>query len=152
MAQLDKCIIDKCKESWEEEFIKGLKNRDNCSGFVKAVAKKLGIKLKETANADEIVNEITESWRPLNNNGKEAAATAATGTLVIAGLRSKDHKPVRSNGHVVIIVSGALYRDMYPRCWGGSTGNAQSRGDKSVGEVWNRTDRDNVAYFAYAAT
>ena len=47
-------------------------------------------------------------------------------------------------------MSGNLYRKKYPLVWGGSTGGAQSQGDKSVGEVWNNKDRDNVVYYAYS--
>ena len=39
MPNLDKCIVDASKAVWEDEFVKGTKNKDNCSGFVKAVAK-----------------------------------------------------------------------------------------------------------------
>ena len=150
MAELDGCIIDACKKSWDTEFITGLKNKDNCSGFVKAVAKELGVPLSETANADGIVDELAVSpkWSKLSS-GKEAAAKAGLGSFVLAGLKSEDHKPGRNNGHVVVIASGALYRDIYPVCWGGSTGAAQSQGTKSVGEVWNRADRDQVSYFGY---
>jgi hypothetical protein len=117
---LDKCIVDKCKLAWDEEFIPGMANKSNCSGFVKAVAKKLGIPISDTANADAIV-----------------------------GLKGADHKPARTNGHVAVVVSGSLYRNKYPLCWGGSTGGAQSAGTKSVGEIWNRNDRDSVRYFVY---
>jgi hypothetical protein len=79
--------------------------------------------------------------------GKVAAQRAGTGALVVAGLKSSDHNPARSNGHVVIVVGGALYRETYPLCWCGSIGSAQSKGTKSVGEVWSRTDRDSVVYF-----
>jgi hypothetical protein len=53
------------------------------------------------------------------------------------------------NGHVAIVVSGELYKQKYPVVWGGSIASAQSKGSKTVGEVWNRADRDNVAYYAY---
>jgi hypothetical protein len=150
MTSLDQCIVDKCKEAWTEEFIVGTKNKDNCSGFVKAVAKKVGIPITETLNADGIVDEISKSsnWAKLNS-GKDAGDKAATGALVVAGLKSGDHEPSRSNGHVVVVVSGTLYKDKYPSCWGGSIGSAQSEGTKSVGEVWNRKDRDSVGYWAY---
>jgi len=52
------------------------------------------------------------------------------------------------NGHVAIVVDGPLYKGKYPICWGGSIGGAQSQGDKSTGEVWNRADRDSAVYYA----
>jgi len=150
MANLDGCIVDACKKCWETEFITGHKNKDNCSGFIKAVAKELGVPLSETADADDIVEEIDVSpkWKKLSS-GKDAAAQAALGNFVVAGLKAKDHKPARNHGHVVVIVTRDLYRDTYPMCWGGSMGAAQSQGTKSVGEVWNRADRDQVSYFGY---
>ena len=145
----DQCIIDKAKESWGEEFVKGTKNKDNCSGFVKAVAKKLGIYLPATANADGIVDHISTTWKKLDS-GADAARQAATGALVIAGLKAARHTLARNNGHVAIVVSGKLYKEKYPVVWGGSTGGAQSQGDKSVGEVWNKKDRDNVVYYTFS--
>lgn len=145
----DKCIVEKCSESWDEEFLKGVKNRNNCSGFVKSVASKLGVAIVND-NADGIVTALSESsaWKNLES-GTEAATWARRGCLVIAGLKAADHKPSRNNGHVVVVVDGELYRVKYPKCWSGSTGGAQSQGTKSVGEVWARTDRDNVFYFGY---
>jgi cell wall-associated NlpC family hydrolase len=150
MANLDQCIIDKAKDSWEEEFIKGTKNKDNCSGFVKAVAKIMGIYLPATANADGIIDHISLSWKKLES-GADAARLASTGAFVVAGLKAANHTPAGCNGHVAIVVSGKLYREKYPVVWGGSTGGAQSQGDKSVGEVWNRKDRDKVVYYSYSA-
>jgi hypothetical protein len=50
-----------------------------------------------------------------------------------------------ANGHVAVVVdSTTLYHGKYPYVWGGSIGEAQSQGDKSVGEVWNTKDRDKV--------
>jgi hypothetical protein len=149
MPNLDQCIIDKSIASWEEEFISGTINKNNCSGFVKSVAKKLGIPLPETANADGLMDSISQSWKKLNS-GTEAAQQAATGVFVLVGLKAADHSPARNNGHVAIVISGKLYKEKYPLVWGGSTGSAQSKGDKSVGEVWNAKDRDNVTYYAYS--
>lgn len=149
---LDKCLVQRCTEAWGEEFIVGTKNSDNCSGFVKAVAKKLGVPIDATLNADTIVAAISgsPSWSNLAS-GKDAATKAAAGTFVVAGPKSGDHTPKRTNGHVVVVVSGDLYRETYPKCWCGSIGGAQSQGNKSVGEVWNRQDRENVGYWAYGA-
>lgn len=143
----DKCVVDACEASWDEEFIAGVKNKNNCSGFVKSVAKRLGVQLP-AAQADGIVDSIDKTWLRIGG-GTEAANKAAAGHLVLAGLRSADHSKSVTQGHVAVVISGALYRGKYPTCWGGSTGTAQSRGDKSVGEIWNKIDRDNVRYYAY---
>jgi hypothetical protein len=145
----DTCIVDACKAAWEEKTSAGLMNKNNCSGFIKGVAQKLGVSIPMNATADGIVDHLSGgSWSKLAS-GADAAKQAGNGMLVVAGLKSSDHNPKRGNGHVVIVVSGNLYRNTYPMCWGGSIGTAQSRGDKSVGEVWNRTDRDSVKYYMY---
>ncbi len=145
----DKCVVDNCEKSWDEEWIDGRKNSNNCSGFVQSVAKNLGVELS-FGRADDIMAGIIKSsgWTKLAS-GAEAAKKATAGHFVIAGLKSKEHNPPRINGHVVVVVSGALYRKKYPRCWSGSTGGAQTKGIKSTGEVWNRKDRDNVVYYAF---
>lgn len=150
MASLDRCIIEKCKESWDEEFLPGTKNANNCSGFVKAVARKLGIPLDATLNADGISDAVAASWEKIDS-GEAAAKKAATGYFVLAVLKSSDHRPARANGHVAVVVDGPLYRGKYPLVWGGSIGSAQSQGSKSVGEVWNRSDRDSVQYYSYSS-
>lgn len=143
----DTCIVKQCEQSWGEEFIALIKNRNNCSGFVKSVAQKLGVSLP-AVNADGIVDAISKSWLKIGT-GAEAANKAATGFFVLAGLKSMDHSRKASQGHVVVVIGGPLYRGKYPKCWGGSTGAAQSNGNKSVGEVWNTVDRDRVAYYMY---
>jgi len=148
MASSDQCIVDACKEAFEKSYIEGTPNKNNCSGFVKEVARKLGVPLPHTANADGIVDHLAANWAEVAD-GAEAARQAGTGKLVLVGLKASDHTPARNNGHVAVVVSGDLYRSKYPKVWGGSTGSAQSQGTKSVGEVWNRSDRDNVTYYAY---
>jgi hypothetical protein len=145
------CIVTACSNSWDESFISGLKNKENCSGFVKAVAKKLSVAMCD-GTADAIVGylETHPLWEKLEN-GLKAGQKAQQGNLVIAGLKSSDHSRPRNSGHVVVIVGGSPYRGKYPFCWGGSTSNAQSKGNKSVGEVWNTRDRDNVQYYCYVS-
>jgi hypothetical protein len=117
---------------------------DDCSGFVRAVAKELRYSL--SGNADAIVDQLKGSWKEVNL--ATAVKLAQEGTLVIAGLKASDHSPPRNNGHVAIVVDGALYNGKYPPVWGGSIGSAQSKGTKTVGEVWRKTDRDAVRYYA----
>jgi cell wall-associated NlpC family hydrolase len=148
MPTLDRCIVNASEAAWEEEFLPGTKNKNNCSGFVKAVAKRLGIPLPDTANADGIADVVSKKWTKVAS-GTEAARLAGTGTFVLAVLKAADHTPARNNGHVAIVASGELYKQKYPVVWGGSIASAQSKGSKTVGEVWNRADRDNVAYYAY---
>lgn len=134
-----------------EEIVAACRNNyaaysNDCSAYVRAVTAELGHPV--SGNANGIMNELANATATWENITRSAAVTAVqTGALVIAGLKSSNHTPPRNNGHVVIVVDGPLYRGIYPLCWGGSIGNAQSRGTKSVGEVWNRTDRDAVLYY-----
>jgi hypothetical protein len=143
MPGLDKCIIEKCQQSWEEKFLLHMKNKNNCSGLVKSVVQHFGALLPAT-DADGIVDALSRSWTKLGS-GAEAAKKAGAGFLVIAGLKGADHHPARHNGHVAIVVDGPLYRGKYPLCYSGSTDAAQSYGTKSTGEVWNAKDRDSAS-------
>ncbi len=119
-------------------------NYADCSGFLRDVALRLGYSL--SGNADALVDTFRRSWREIDGIAL-AMQEVRAGRFVVAGLRSDEHAPKRQNGHVAVIVDGPLYQGKYPRCWCGSIGSAQSKGTKSVGEVWNQTDRDNVGYF-----
>jgi hypothetical protein len=149
MASPYQHILDACASCWSGSFIAGTINSDNCSGFVKAVAIKLGVPIPDK-NADGIVDYLdnNDDWAR-DYSGSDAARFAAAGQFIIAGLKSDEHTPPRSQGHVAIVVPGPLYRNIYPLVWCGSTGSAQSKGTLSVGQVWNTKDRDNVAYYAF---
>ena len=144
----DNCLLAACRHAWDGEFLKGTKNSHNCSGFAKAVALALGVPLPATANADGLAEHLATHWQSVKD-GADAARLAGTGVLVLAVLKSSEHQPARGQGHVAVVVAGPLYRERYPLVWGGSTGGAQSKGDKSVGEVWNRRDRDQVRYYQF---
>lgn len=148
MSDKDKTVLSACKASWNESWIAGLANSDNCSGFFKSVAKHLSVPAVPDVQADGLVDYMGKLWMGLKT-GMEARQKVQDGYFVAAGLKSTDHKPKRGNGHIVVVVDGDLYHGKYPMCWCGSIGEAQSQGDLSVGEVWNKTDRDNVAYFIY---
>lgn len=119
---------------------------NDCSGFVRAVTAELGHPV--SGNANGIMTELANATGTWEKIDRAAAVLAVkSGALVIAGLKASDHNPPRNNGHVVVVVDGPLYRNTYPLVWGGSIGNAQSQGTKTVGEVWNRSDRDAVLYY-----
>ncbi len=144
MDSLDQCIVNACKNSWDKSYLAGTPNKDNCSGFVQSVAAELGVPMPR-GNANAMVDGLEQSWTKLAS-GAEAAQKAAQGFLVIAGLKG------RTYGHVAVVISGPLYRQKYPMCWCGSIAGAvgQSQGLKSVGQVWNRTDRDRLNYYVYS--
>jgi hypothetical protein len=148
----DAKVVAACKKSWNESWLPGLVNSDNCSGFFKSVARNLNMRDVPDVQADDLAEYFRTFWLTLKSDtpGVEARQKARDGHLVVAALKSDEHSPERKQGHVAVIVDGDLYHSKYPTCWCGSTGAAQSQGELSVGEVWNRKDRDKVGYYIYA--
>jgi len=119
--------------------------KGDCSGFAKAVAAALGVPLQ--GMADDIVNTLRAGgpWTPLAD-GPAAAAAAAAGLLVLAGLRGDELKVPQQHGHVVVVVTGApLNRGLYPFAYWGSLG-AQPGFDQTINWAWTLDDLPNVSY------
>jgi len=111
----------------------------DCSGFLKAVAKDLGITL--TGMANNIIDFMgsSPSWRSLGNDADAAVRMAGQRYLVVAGLKAAGH------GHVVIIMPGAA--KPYPTAYWGSISHHPGR-NKTINWAWTRADLANVSYFA----
>jgi hypothetical protein len=130
-----------------------LANSNNCSGFVRAVAKECNVLLVGDANS--ITGQLSRAKRVLSS-GQEAARAAAAGYLVVGGVKSSGH------GHVVIVVDGPLSRGKYPYCfWGqyhgitlqGETLNVGfTRGHGTLNWAFGPKTRDTVVYAAYSAS
>ena len=148
MSDNDKAVVDACRKSWEESWLAGTANANNCSGFFKSVARNLELSGVPDCQADGLVDFLRKHWLAVKT-GVEARQKVRDGHVVAAGLKAAFHAPRKDHGHIVVIVDGDLYHGRYPMCWGGSIGAAQSQGDLSVGEVWNRTDRDRIGYYMY---
>lgn len=133
----------------------------NCSGFLKKVAKDLGILGTDKAvpedRANGIIKFIYEQpkyWEYVGKgsaNGLAAANEAAKGYLVVAVLKGEEHSDRRDAGHVAIVLPPPMI-DVYPRviCSGGKDGT--SDGSKAVYTkgskgVWSPTDAVNVKYY-----
>lgn len=132
-------VVDACENQW-------LNHKDNCSGFVCAVAAELGITL--TGDANSIVDQISGAdWTSLAD-GIAAKAAADSGHLVIAGLKGGDMDPPEVHGHVAVIVPGDLAHNRYPA---GYWGKLHSVGEKSktINYAWDEANRDRVIYAAY---
>ena len=82
-AALQKPVLDACQKAWEQEWVAGLKNLNNCSGFIKAVCQILGVPMADD-RADGIVDFLAEEWVKLPGPA-DARQYAATGQLVLAG-------------------------------------------------------------------
>ena len=135
-------VEDACAEHWDA--FKG-----DCSGFARAVARDLGVTLAGDANAlaDLIAAAKGGGWRRLDD-GPAAAKAAATGELVLVGLRGDAQAHPSAHGHVCVVVPGELARGRYPTAWWGSLGGTPAK-RQTINFAWNTQDRDKVAYAAH---
>ena len=130
-------IIAACEKHWSGYSA-------NCSGLVKAVA--LDLRVLLSGQADDIVDHVKSKWWSVGS-GREANDWAEAGYLVVGGLKSTEHDPARSNGHVVIVVPGPLAHGKYPTAYWGSLGGVGKKRE-TINWSWNKTDRDKVIYRA----
>ena len=129
-------IIDACEAEWDA-------HQSDCSGFARAVAARLGVTL--TGMANDIVGEIVAApWSPVAD-GPTAAAQAAQGRLVIAGLNGADQQVPDAHGHVVVVVQGPLAHGVYPTAYWGQLGGVGKK-DMTLNWAWREGDRDHVVY------
>lgn len=138
-------IIAACESNFEQF-------KSDCSGFVKAVAHTVSDRLSLHGNADDLVDFLDNGngWSPLpNGDGKAAKQKADDGWLVVAGMKNTELTPVRSHGHVAIVVSGDVdeVHNSYPTAYWGMFGGVGAK-NKTLNYSFNRTDRDRVHYYA----
>jgi hypothetical protein len=142
--------------------------QNDCSGFFKALAQRLGLAGYDNLKADPIIDKIADpanGWEKLGagaTDGQEAAAKAGEGYLVVALLKAADHDPNRkdkktgkvvyqpyTHGHLAIIIPGPL-KEGYPLVVSGSiVTDGKSDGSKAVLGVWRRMDAPNVQYYRW---
>jgi hypothetical protein len=134
-------VADRVRDACEACFDA---HSNDCSGFAKAVADALGIKLQGLA--DDIVETIRGggAWAQLPNGG-EAANSAGGGKLVIAGLKGSEQSNPDAHGHVVVVVAGPLAQDKYPSAYWGRLGGGGQK-DQTINFAWRPEDRDRVTY------
>src|SRR6516225_1976220 len=139
-----KAMADRVKDACEACFEA---HANDCSGFARAVAGELEVQLHGLAN--EIVDTIRggNGWTPLRN-GAAAAESAATGKLVIAGLKGSEQTHPDPHGHVVVVVKGPLADDRYPTAYWGRLGGVGEK-DKTINWAWRPGDRDEVTYASH---
>lgn len=119
----------------------------DCSGFAKAVAARLKVPLAGDADAiADLLAAGSGGWAKLPDG--TAAAAAASGKLVLAGLRGDQLAKPQQHGHVVVVVPGALNRDAYPTAYWGSLGGTPGY-DKTINWAWVLADLPKVRYAAH---
>jgi hypothetical protein len=146
--------------------------QNDCSGFFKAVAAKLGVPVPKLT-ADGLIDYISDpaktDWIEIGKGadaGTKAAGFAKQGYLVVALLKAGEHKPFKLNpktkkydiphpyhhGHLSIVL-GSVDEDGYPYVVSGSiVPDGKSDGSKSVHGVWRGVDAPNVHYYRTGKT
>ena len=136
MEETAQKIIDSCEANFEA-------HKSDCSGFVKAVATEFTVTL--VGQADNIVDQIKGADWTVLTDGIEAKQKADDGWFVVAGMKSGDHIPPQSNGHVAMIVSGGLNQGKYPTGYWGQLGGVGAK-NKTLNWAWNKDSRDSIIY------
>jgi len=115
--------------------------KSDCSGFVHAVAKDLGIAIAGNANAMvDTMDAKANGWIDLGHDPALAISYANRGYFVVAGLKAGGH------GHVVVIVPtppGSRYPIGY---WGRLGGVGREK--TGINWSWNHRDLPKVDYYA----
>jgi len=125
-----KTIKDICEARWDAW-------KSDCSGFLKAVAADVGIKLHGQANT--IIDTMSDSWEDLGDDAAKAVLHASSRRLVVAGLKATGH------GHVAVIVPGPA--TPWPHAYWGQF-NGTGRKNATINWAWNKADRDDVRYYS----
>lgn len=127
-------VIRACEGEWDA-------HKNDCSGFVRAVAADLGVSLSGLAN--QIIASMSSSpaWSDLGTSASQATSHANNGYLVVAGLAVPGH-----HGHVAIVVRA---NSSVPVAYWGKLGGV-GRKNTSIHWAWNSTDLPHVRYFARA--
>jgi hypothetical protein len=117
----------------------------DCSGFARAAAAELGIKLEGRAN--ELIDQLSGAPWAILADGIAAKQKADEGYFVVAGLKDEPH------GHIVVIVAGEIAHEKYPAAYWGSLKGAESAAkNRTINWAWTKADRDRVIYAAYLPT
>ncbi len=149
---LHKLILKACSSSFTAE------NKGNCSGFVKAVGSRLGIRVGTTGagQANDIYSEIAQPpWYQLGKGEKaavKAAHYAKCGFLVIAAWKSE-----AGNGHVAVVTD---IRDLakttinltdrnVAASWGVLDHEELAQNNGRIRESFGQGKRDEVRYAAH---
>jgi hypothetical protein len=149
-------IKDLLQEAYNAQWIKGVPNSTNCSGFLKS----LGSKMKffvPNSNADGIIGELEEIcktkslvmlWEKLPDLSAAISAVKDQQRLVIVGATSGDYGA--TNGHVAILLPVLSGAHKAPLIYGGaSSPTARSQGTKTIREVWSPSKHSKLRFFAH---
>ena len=123
--------------------------RDHCNYLLYAVAKKLGIVLPSGFNADQLIDHMSRAWFTIPTLSD--AEARSDHQFVVAGLKSSQHVPPRTHGHVAILIPRTSQAEhlregiSWPYAW---SAGVQSQGTLSIGsQIWSMHDVRRVRFF-----
>ncbi len=119
-------------------------HKNDCSGFARAVADKLGVPIQGLA--DQIVDTLRtgQGWTVIAD-GVAAKAGAQAGKFVMVGLKGSEQAHPDPHGHVVVVVDGPLAHGAYPSGYWGSLRGQPGR-NQTLNFAWTAEDRDRISY------
>jgi hypothetical protein len=139
-------IIDTCEAKWDA-------NKSDCNHFVRAVTDALGVTIFSPGdNANAIMEKLSAAadWNLIGDRAT-VEADAAAGMFIIAGLKSGDFTPPRTNGHVVVVVNGDdPNHPGYPMAYWGMLGGVGQKNSSIRNSFTPNTDLPNVKYYGTA--
>lgn len=142
-------VIVACERLWPQIGVQGRLNKSDCSAFVIAVAREIGI-LMAGPYANDIYREVSSApWQRVGvgNAAAQMAAVAATnGKFVVGAWRN----PTGGHGHVAVIVDTSYSSPQIPfrsraiAYWGtlGAIGERYQKHSDS----WNSAKQAQVLY------
>lgn len=149
-------FLEVLSNAWEKEHIPEIKNKDNCSGFVKDVLIDHGIVSKDNEvfaklDANGLIEYFKNSslFKSLGKGQdalKKAYEQAQNGHIVILGKKATGH------GHVAFVMPGRCRKQedssLNPCIYGGAqNSSAISAGKLSLSQVIRREQHLEIEYF-----
>jgi len=126
-------VINACEAEWDTY-------KSDCSGFVRAVASHLGIKLSGLAN--DLIDHFAHSagWLDLGHDSLAATSRANLDYFVIGGTKGPRH------GHVVVVVKSGRPTGYPVAYWGALNGTGFKK--KTINYSWIHPELPKVRFFA----
>jgi hypothetical protein len=136
------------EQAYNESWVLGTPNRENCSGFVKSAGRLMGFDLPD-GTADAILAELEAlaavgagSWERVGVGTAELQAA-----VVLAGATSREYG--QRNGHVALVLPKLVGPHRAPLVYGGGSAGARSAGTRSIREVWSPSRRGVLRFFVH---
>jgi len=140
---------DKRIESYKEIFSKkysdnSVTNADNCSGFIKTVAKENGLNLPDKGT-EELIDFLEKDWDCYDD--KFAAFKAASeGKFVLVAARAVDLN--LNTGHIAIVLPEKDRKNHHYLFGGSSNSHLRSKGENTLDYIFPKKMQHLLRYYS----